>query len=303
VTPTNLIRAARRLAERLRPAPDALERPEFVTPAIVAFGLSLVLLVAQSWPPSLFFAPALVLACRYYELAHFRPVRSSRLALLLAASVALTGALWALTHRSMGLEQPVTLALAGLTIAMAVHLSTTQRRLAASQAERSLLEALDDEAPLWSCGGLLAIVPVLLLVGFLTGLSSWRSPSILLWGLAAIGVLAAQLRGHRWFPRLAVAWLTCWIGIESVATFAVRGDAGDDALATYCVMATVLGSIATYLLCSSRVRRTFRADLHEAVDPAAATATPATAPRKKTGAVPAWALTKQAPRAPQTLVR
>ncbi len=255
---TNSIRNLRRLAGRALPAqPATYERPEFLVPSLAALGLSILLLLTQRWPLAMFFAPTFVIACRYYELARFPTVRRSRLAFLLILTCAAACALWALTHRAGGFEQPLTLGLAGASLAIALHLFTTQRRLTKGQITQSLLHTVDEDAPYWACGGLLALLPVLLLLGCLTGLLWWRSPLILLWGLAAIGVLAAQLHSHAWFPRLAVAWLTIWLGIEIHGAFTPGSDSSDDAIVSACVVTLIL-SIATYLLQSPRVRRTFR---------------------------------------------
>lgn len=266
---SNTIHHLRRLAGNVLPArPACYERPEFLVPALATLGLGLALLLAQRWPLSMFFAPTFVVACRYYELARFATVRRSRLAFLLVFTCAVACALWALTHRGGGLEQPLTLALTGASVALACHLFAAQRRLAKGQITRSLLHSVDEDAPYWACGGLLAILPVLLLVGCISGLMWWRSPLILAWGLAAIGVLAAQVHSHPWFPRLAIGWLGTWLAIEIWGAFADGDDGGDDAaVVSGCVIALIL-SIGIYLLHSPRVRRTFRD----------ATATPAEVP-------------------------
>lgn len=288
VSLTNSIRSLQHRALRLLPSlPQAYERPEFAVPALAAFALALLLLLALRWPPTICFAPTLVLACRYYELARFRTVRCSRLAFLLTLVCAAACALWAFTHRS-GFEQPLTLGLALTSVALAVHLFTHQRREARLLAAQSVFVATDEDAPYWACGGLLAVMPVLLLIGCMTGLASWRSPLTLLWGLSGIVVLVAQLRSHRWFPRLATAWLMTWLGIETLGTFAAGGDARDDAIATYFVVGSALGSIATYLIWSPRVRRTFGGERNAPTEnPAPTTPTPRApvrpAPR---GAVP-----------------
>jgi len=254
----NPIRNLPRLAARAFPAPSApYLRPEFLAPAAAALGLSLVLLLVQRWPLTMFFAPTFVLACRYYELARFATVRPSRLAFLLILSCAAACALWVLTHRSPGVEQPLTLILVGTALAMAVHLFGTQRRLAKSQISRSLLHTVDEDAPYWACGGLLAILPVVLLIGGISGLMWWRSPLLLLWGLAGVVVLAAQLRSHPWFPRLALVWLATWFAIETFSMLASGGDdAGDDAAVSFTVLALIV-AMAIYLQHSPRVRRTF----------------------------------------------
>jgi hypothetical protein len=254
---TNPIRNLPRLAARAFPAPSApYERPEYLPPAAAALGLSLLLLLAQRWPLTMFFAPTFVLACRYYELARFRTVRCSRLAFLMTLACAAACALWVLTHRAPGVQQPLTLVLVGTSLALCVHLFTIQRQLAKSQITRSLLHTIDEDAPYWACGGMLAILPVVLLIGCISGLMWWRSPLILLWGLAGVVVLAAQLRCHPWFPRLAVAWLAVWLCIETLSMLNGGDDAGDDAAVSFTVLALIL-SMATYVLQSPRVRRTF----------------------------------------------
>lgn len=271
---TQPIRRFPRLAARALPVPPAAHvRPEFLAPAAIALGVSLSLLVAQRWPLTLLFAPTFVLACRYYELARFEPVRPSRLAFLLTLVGAGSCALWALTHHGSGFGQTLALVLAGATLAVALHLFTTQRRLAKSQITLGLLHAVDEDAPCWPCGGPLALLPVVLLMGCLSGLVWWRSPWMLLWGLAAVPVLAAQLRGHAWFPRLAIAWLTAWGGIEVFGAFGAGGETSDDASVSFTVLAVIV-AMAVYLRNSPRVRRTFAPVAAPAEGPlAAATAT------------------------------
>ena len=252
--------------------PAAYERPEYLLPAAAALGLALLLLLAQRWPVTSFFAPTFVLACRYYELARFEPVRRSRLLFVLVLTCTGTTALWALTHRSQGFEQPLLLALVAGTLAIALHLFTTQRRLAKSQIHGSLLHTADEDAPYWVCGGPLALLPVVLLMGCLSGLMWWRSPLLLLWGLAAVPVLAAQLRCHAWFPRLAAAWLAAWIVIELLGVFGTSGEANDDASVTFTVIAVIV-AMGVYLLYSPRVRRRFVRPAAEAAEPAPAPAT------------------------------
>jgi hypothetical protein len=258
VQTTHLIRQLRRQLHRwLPPNTTPPERPAYVAPAAAAFTASWLLLLLHQWPLSLFFAPALVLGCRYHELAQFRLVRRSRWAFLLVLASAVIGTMWTLSGRAWTLWQPVTLLLAIGSMAAAAHLFATQRRLLAVQARESLLTAVDDDAPRWSCGGLLAMLPVLFLFGCVDGLASWRTPMVLLWGIGGTGALLLQVRGHWLFPRVAIAWLLVWLALETHGTFAAEGESGDDALVTYGAVVALTGSLAAYLLLSPRVRRTF----------------------------------------------
>lgn len=255
---THLLQQLRRQFHRWRqPNTTPPERQAFVAPAVAAFTASWLLLLLHQWPLSLFFAPALVLGCRYHELAQFRHVRRSRWAFLLVLACAVVGTLWTLSGRTWTLWQPAALLLAIGSIAAATHLYLVQRQLEVVQARESMLMAVDDDAPRWPCGGLLALLPVLFLFGCVDSLLAWRSPLALLWGIGGTGALLLQLRGHPAFPGTSVAWLLAWLAIETHATFAASGSVGDDALVTYGAVAGLTGSLAAYLLTSRRVRRTF----------------------------------------------
>ena len=86
------IRNVRHLAARLLAAHAAtFDRPQFALPAGAALAAALALLFAPA-PFAFFFAPALLLGCRCYELARFRAVRASRWLLLLLVVAAVVGA-------------------------------------------------------------------------------------------------------------------------------------------------------------------------------------------------------------------
>ncbi|MBL9075885.1 MAG: hypothetical protein JNL08_00190 [Planctomycetes bacterium] len=244
-------------AERWHGHRRQLERPAYAVPALAAYAASALLLSLQAWPVSLFFAPAFVVGCRYHELSRFRRVRPSRWTVLLLGTAAAGGALWVGTHPTGGGETPLLLALTLLSIGLAVHLYRAQHQFAAQQARTELLAVVDDDEPIWACGGALALLPVLFLLALANGLAAAGGPTMLLWGLATLPLLWLQLRRHRWFPTATMVWLGLGFAIELNATLTSADDLVDDALVACSGVALLNGWLIWYLRTAPRVRSTF----------------------------------------------
>lgn len=241
---------------RLLP-PSGLERPEFAWPARIAFAAAVALLLAPAWPLAAFFAPAFVVGCRYHELSRFAAVRPSRWTFLLLALTVGGGTLWLVTRQASSHETPL-LAAATLGAALAAaHLFAVQRRLAAAQTPTGLLLATDEDGPEWACGGLLAVLPVLFLLAFRECCAGRSSPLTLLWGAAALPLVALQLRRDARFPTLTIAWLAAGVALELGATCTAADDTFDDALAALAAVTVAAAALAGYLRLAPRVRATF----------------------------------------------
>ncbi len=268
-----------RAVRQLFPDPDTLIRPEFVRPAQALFAASTLLLLLPHRPLAAFFAPAFVFGCRYHELARLPRVRCSRWAFLLALGAAIVGGLWSCAEPAAGPGRLLGLALACGALLVGAHLFAAQRRLHAEQQRGAWLDSPDDDAPRWACGGWLAILPVLFVVGLLSGLTTWRAPAALLWGLSGGLLLALQLRCHPWFPRLAAGWLVLWLALETCATFGSGTALDEESLASYAAVAVLTGTLLLRLLFGVRARDTFRgpAGAHAAAPTVAAPAHQASA--------------------------
>lgn len=254
---TTILDKAIKLATRGRPWPNAWVRPQFVRPAAAAACIGGGLLLAPIWPMFVFAAPMLVMACRYYELARFERVRASRWLMLLVLVCTGGAVLWTFDHDFGGMLLPLQLAVDVAFAAAGTHLWLTQRRLRSSQLRRSLTYRGDEDfEPIWVFGGMLALLPILFLIGFTTSLASWRHPAVLLWGCAGLGLLALQVHAHRWFPRLAILWLVLQIWIEARSSLQADGEGGDEGWLSGGTL-VVIATLAAYLEFHPRVRGTF----------------------------------------------
>lgn len=261
--------AARRLLVRALPAAtQPYEREHFARPAGIAFAASVAFLLIPSTPLQFCFPPTLILACRYHELARFRAVRPSTWLVLLAVLCVAAATTWSLVHLSGGV-QLFHLTVGASLLGLVFHLCSTQRRLAAGRSRRS--RERDDDDVQWAFGGLLAGMPILFLLGAVGGVLSWRTPLVLAWGLSGLVVAALQLRRHRLFPRLAIAWLLTFLGIELIGSL-YAGDAQGDEAFLAAVIVQIVVPVAAYLEFHPRVRRTFTATPSRHGEPGMATA-------------------------------
>jgi hypothetical protein len=246
-----------RLAERVAAHHAAALRPEFWWPSASAATAALVFLVAPGFAFLPLFPPAVLLAFRYHELAHFRAVHRSRwlwIATLLGVGIAV---LWSCEHRAGSVDQVIHLGLAASVAGAAWRLRHHQLTLHGKQPRMpSLLAGHGDSLePMWACAGPLGVLPAIFLWGLWSGLAGWRSPLTLAWGLLAAGLLVMQCRRHPLFPRACIAWLGLFLAIEARPT--LTASEGDDwFLATMVAMLAVGGGV--YLECHPRPRRTFR---------------------------------------------
>ncbi|MBL8747768.1 MAG: hypothetical protein JNK78_01305 [Planctomycetes bacterium] len=251
--------SARRFVRRTFPATRGpQERSQFAAPATGALVASGIALFSPTWPTFLLFAPILLLACRYHELAHHRAVRRSTWSLILLVVCVGISAVWAVAHHTRAIDIAVhTVLLIGAT-AGGVHLWSAQQRLARAHGRRSRERIDEDGLPRWACGGLLAAMPVLFALGLLGGLASWRAPLALLWGLAGAAILVLQLRCHPSFPLAAIAWLGAFLCAETFRALLQEDPTGDGFFLAAAIVLLVL-PLAAYLWFHPRVRRTFRA--------------------------------------------
>lgn len=256
----------RRLAARVLPdyAPP-LARPHFALFEALALGTSLLLLLAPTWPLFLGFVPMFLLACRYHELAYYSAVRRSRWLLLLVLVTASATVAWTIGHPSGPTAILVHVTFAVVLLAAGSHIWSTQQRLARAGGRHVQVDGGDEEAPLWFCGGLLAAMPTLFVLGFVSGFLSWRSPLFLAWGIAALPLLVLQLRCHPAFPRAAIAWLVAFFVMEVVLTLPASETQEDDLFVTAAIGFVVV-PLAIYLEFHPRVRRTFESIAAAPVD-------------------------------------
>lgn len=264
---TSILDKAIQRVGRSRRSATAWVRPHFARPALAAACIGVGLMLAPVWPLFLFAPPTLVIACRYYELARFAPVRPSRWLFLLVLVAAGASILWTLDHNCHGMQLPLQLGIVGGFVAAGAHLWRTQLRLRDGQMRLALPGADDDLEPRWVFGGMLALLPILFLWGFAAALATWRNPAALLSGFAALGLLALQVHAHRWFPRLAILWLMLQLWIEARSGLPDDTASGDGELLSGINLLAVL-CLSAYLEFHPRARRTFLGAAP--VDPAAA---------------------------------
>lgn len=250
------LESGRKFLERLSLEVNrSAERPVYTLHVLACIVASVLFLLPASWASSVYFVPAVVLACRYHELAWYREVRVSYWLLTLITMCAMVSVWWTIEHHTGTFELALQLAMAVTVFGAGVHLWTTQRRFA----DRFDRRIDDDHRPRWAGGGFLAGMPALFVLGLYGGLVSWRTPIVLLWGLSAIPLLALQLRTHPMFPRLAIAWLLAFFGIDVICLAPNNETQGDDLFLAASILLVVL-PLAGYLEFHPRVRRTFRAE-------------------------------------------
>ena len=281
----NLQSGVKLLLRLLRETAAAAQRPAYLRHAAACLAASFAFLLAPSLALAVYFAPALLLAIRYHELAQQRAVRTSTWLLGLTTVCSAASAYWAIEHHGGALELILYLALASALLAEGCHLWSSQRHHQRSSRRRARTRVYDDQ-PRWACGGLLAALPVLFLLGLYGALLSWRSPLVLAWGFCAVPLLVLQLRTHPLFPKLAIAWLVAFLVIEVACTLPNGASEGDDLfLAATLVLLTA--PVGLYLAFHPRVRRTFRAAHAPPIadeDPDAVPATTETTRRREKGA-------------------
>lgn len=224
------------------------------------------MLLAPSWPLFVAFAPTFLLGCRYLELARFAVVRPSTWLLVSIALTAGVTTTWTMQRHTDAVALLLHLALAAVLVGLGAHLWTAQRRFARDDRRQADVDGSDDDhAPLWACGGALAGLPVLFAFGFVGGVVSWRSPLLLLWGLAALPLLVLQFRCHPSLPRGAMAWLAALLAMEVASMLPQGENQGDDVFLTAAIALVVLPLIA-YLEFHPRVRRTFETTAAAPID-------------------------------------
>ena len=251
------LESLRKLADRVVAKARQAVRPVYVRHAVAWAIASLLFLLAPRLAMTLYFAPAVVLACRYHELAHHRTVRTSKWTFFAIALCAVISVIWMMDQHLRPLEMTLHLALATAVVCAGFHLRSTQQQLAADQEPSARVHGEDDYQPMWACGGLLAGMPVLLLLAAYGGALSWRTPLVLLWGLCALPLLVLQLRTHPAFPRLAILWLAAFFVSEVVCLPASSANSGDDLFLAAAILFFVV-PLAGYLAFHPRVKQTFR---------------------------------------------
>jgi hypothetical protein len=133
-----------------------------------------------------------------------------------------------------------------------------QRRLLA---ERTARGVQDQSRPCadWSCGGLLAALPPIFLLGFGDVLAIADPWAWLPW-ILGVALLVLQLRRNRLFPWLAMICLVVGAAETAFTWLSVQNDAPPWVVAwNLFAMCAPMLVLAGYLLLSKRVRRTFAA--------------------------------------------